>query len=120
MTDQIELINSTQPAEIDRYGCAIRPRPDHLTFQSFRDTWRSVAADDLYSLRRHQMALDAGSCDCQAMWPDWAIIEDEFEELGFAEPTATDSQHIAWSAEEYFPVISDLRDRLRLQCQEVE
>lgn len=120
MADQIELNNSIQPTEIDRYGCAIRQRPDHLTFRSFRDAWRSVAADDLYSLRRHQMALDAGSCDCEAMWPDWAIIEDEFEELGFAAPTATDSLHIAWSAEEYFPVISDLRDRLRIQCQEAD
>ncbi|KAB6717015.1 hypothetical protein [Roseobacter sp. TSBP12] len=120
MADQIELSNSIQPAETDRYGCAIRPRPEHLTFRSFRDSWRSVAADDLYSLKRHQMALEAGSCDCETLWPDWAIIEDEYAELGFAAPIATDSLHIAWSAEEYFPVISDLRDRLRTQCQEAE
>jgi len=120
VADQIELNNSIRPAEIDRYGCTIRQRPDHLTFRSFRDAWRSVAAVDLYSLRRHQIALDAGSCDCETLWPDWSIIEDEFDELGFAEPTATDSLHIAWSAEEYFPVISDLRDRLRIQCQEAE
>lgn len=120
MADQIKLSNSIQPAETDRYGCAIRLRPEHLTFRSFRDAWRSVAADDLYSLKRHQMALKAGSCDCETLWPDWAIIEDEYAELGFAAPTGTDSLHITWSAEEYFPVISDLRDRLRTQCQEAE
>ena len=79
-----------------------------------------MAADDLYSLRRHRMALEAGACDCKTLWPDWSTIEGEFEELGFAAPTATDSVHIAWSAKEYFPVISDLRDRLRVQCQEAD
>lgn len=117
MADRIELSNSIQLAEADRYGCAIRPRPEHLTFRSFRDAWRSVAADDLYSLRRHQLALEVGSCDCETLWPDWSIIADEFEELGFSAPTGTDSLHIAWSEEEYFPIISDLRDRLRIQCQ---
>lgn len=118
--DQLELNNSLQRAETDRYGCEIRPRPEHLTFRSFRDAWRSGAADDLYSLRRHQMALETGSCGCDALWPDWAIIEDEYEELGFSDRQATDGLHATWAADQYFPVISDLRKQLRNQCQEAE
>ena len=120
MADQLELNNSLQRAETDRYGCAIRARPAHLTFRSFRDAWRSGAADDLYSLRRHQMALETGSCGCDALWPDWAIIEDEYEELGFSDRQATDGLHATWAADQYFPVISDLRKQLRNQCQEAE
>lgn len=119
-SEQAGFLIAIGPGAADRHGCPIRTRPESLTFTGFRDAWRAVAADDLYSLRRHQMALAANSCDCESLWPDWAIIEDEFEELGFAAPTSTDRLHIAWSAKEYFPVISNLRDQLRVQCQEAE
>lgn len=81
---------------------------------------RNTAANDLYSLRRHQAALDAGSCACDALWPDWSGIKEEFEALGFADPQATDSAHVAWATAEYFPVISNLRAALREQCQETD
>ncbi|UWQ32076.1 hypothetical protein K3555_16070 [Leisingera sp. M527] len=119
-SEQAGFSTAIGPGAADRYGCPIRTRPESLTFTGFRDAWRSVAANDLYSLRRHQMALAADTCDCESLWPDWATIEDEFEELGFAAPTSSDSLHIAWSAEEYFPIIFDLRDRLRSRCQEAE
>ncbi|MDF0597744.1 hypothetical protein [Psychromarinibacter halotolerans] len=111
---------SVSPAQADRYGCAVRQRPDELTYSGFRDAWRNIAANDLYSLRRHQAALDAGSCACDALWPDWSGIKEEFEALDFADPLATDSVHVTWAAAEYFPVISNLRAALREQCQETD
>ena len=45
----------------DEYGCTIVERPDELTFLTFRDAWRSIAADKLYSLRRHEAAVAAES-----------------------------------------------------------
>ncbi|WP_294607152.1 hypothetical protein [uncultured Roseovarius sp.] len=118
MADQVELNTSIQPAEMDRYGCAIRPRPDHLTFSSFRDSWRSVAADKLYSLRRYQQVLDTGRCDCAVLQPDWSIIEDEYQNLGFADgPSST---YDDWADAAYFPVISGLRNTVRDLCEEAE
>jgi hypothetical protein len=111
---------SVSPAQADRYGCAVRQRPDELTYSGFRDAWRNTAANDLYSLRRHQAALDAGSCACDALWPDWSGIVEEFEQLGFADPAAMDSLHVTWASTEYFPVISNLRAELRDQCQETD
>ncbi|NVK57149.1 MAG: hypothetical protein HWE26_16210 [Alteromonadaceae bacterium] len=111
---------SASSARTDRYSCTVRQRPDGLTYSGFRDAWRNTAADDLYSLRRHQAALEAGSCACDALWPDWSSIEEEFEALGFADPQATDSLHVTWAAAEYFPVISNLRAALREQCQEAD
>ncbi|MBQ4808549.1 hypothetical protein J4717_13820 [Phaeobacter sp. HS012] len=119
-SEQADFSISIGSGTVDRYGCPIRPRPEHLIFTGFRDAWRSVAADDLYSLRRHQMALAADSCDCESLRPNWAIIEVEFEELGFAASSSTDRLHIAWSAKEFFPVISNLRDQLRAQCPGAE
>lgn len=118
MADQIGLKNSIQPAETDRYGCAIRPRPDRLTFSSFRDSWRSVAADKLYSLRRYRQVLDTGSCDCAVLQPEWSIIEDEYQSLGFGDgPSST---YDDWADTSYFPVISGLRNAVRDLCEEAE
>ncbi|NIY80723.1 hypothetical protein HCZ23_14755 [Celeribacter sp. HF31] len=118
VADQIELSNSLRPAETDRYGCAIRPRPEHLTLSSFRDSWRSVAADKLYSLRRYQLVLGTGSCDCAVLQPEWSIIEDEYQGLGFADgPSST---YDDWADTAYFPMISGLRNAVRDLCEEAE
>lgn len=111
---------SASSARTDRYGCTVRQHPAGMTYSRFRDAWRNTALDDLYSLRRHQAALEAGSCACDALWPDWSTIEEEFEALGFTDPQATDSLHVTWAAAEYFPVISNLRAALREQCQETD
>lgn len=110
------LSTAIETPDTDRYGCQILPRPDRLTFEAFRDSWRSVAADELYSLRRHQLALSEGSCDCATMRPDWSIIDDEFEALGFV--NGASSAYFQWSEAEYFPVISGLRAELRTLCLE--
>ena len=100
----------------DEYGCTIVERPDELTFLNFRDAWRSIAADKLYSLRRHEAAIAAESCDCVALRPEWATIMDEFEALGFA--TGPSSAYRDWAAASYFPVISDLRKSVQELCEE--
>ena len=106
------------PGEIqqDEYGCTIVERPDELTFLTFRDAWRSIAADKLYSLQRHEAAIAAESCDCAALRPEWATIMDEFDDLGFA--TGSSSAYRDWAATSYFPVISDLRKSVRELCEE--
>ncbi|UWQ38457.1 hypothetical protein K3552_05455 [Leisingera aquaemixtae] len=108
--------NSVKPAVTDQYGCQVRTRPDHMTFTTFRDSWRSVAADKLYSLRRYQSALETGSCDCSVLQPEWSLIEGDYEILGFADgPSASYDE---WSNEFYFPVISGLRDAVKEMCGE--
>lgn len=100
----------------DEYGCTIVERPDELTFLTFRDAWRSIAADKLYSLRRHEGAIAAGGCDCAALRPEWATIMDDFEALDFA--SGPSSTYRDWAAASYFPVISDLRKSVQELCEE--
>ena len=105
---------ATRP--VDEYGCVILERPDELTFSTFRDAWRSVAADKLYSLRRHEAAVDGQRCDCAVLRPDWATIADEFEALGFT--TGSQAEYRNWSQVSYFPVIADLRRAVGDLCGE--
>ena len=107
---------ATDDIQKDEYGCTIVERPDELTFLTFRDAWRSIAADKLYSLRRHEAAIAAESCDCAALRPEWATIMDDFEALGFA--TGPSSTYRDWAAASYFPVISDLRKSVQELCEE--
>jgi hypothetical protein len=100
----------------DEYGCTIIERPDELTFLTFRDAWRSIAADKLYSLHRHEAAIAAESCDCAALRPEWATIMDEFEALGFF--SGMPSTYRDWAAASYFPVISGLRTSVQELCEE--
>ena len=100
----------------DEYGCTIVERPDELTFLTFRDAWRSIAADKLYSLRRHEALIAIESCDCDALRPEWATIMDEFDALGFA--SGPSSTYRDWAAASYFPVISDLRNSVQELCEE--
>lgn len=102
--------------QLDEYGCTIIERPDELTFLTFRDAWRSIAADKLYSLHRHEAAIAAESCDCAALRPEWAMIIDDFEAMGFA--SGQSSTYRDWAAASYFPVISDLRKSVRELCEE--
>lgn len=107
---------ATGEVQKDEYGCTIVERPDELTFLTFRDAWRSIAADKLYSLRRHEAAIASESCDCAAFRPEWATIMDEFDALGFA--TGPSSAYRDWAAASYFPVISDLRKSIQELCEE--
>lgn len=107
---------ATDRIQQDEYGCKIVERPDELTFLTFRDAWRSIAADKLYSLRRHMAAIAADSCDCAALRPEWAVIMDDFETLGFA--AGPSSAYREWAAASYFPVISDLRKSVQELCEE--
>jgi hypothetical protein len=107
---------TTDTAERDQFGCAVLERPDELTFSMFRDAWRSVAADKLYSLRRHEAVVSAQDCDCAALRPAWATITDEFEALGFG--TGPQSAYSDWSQASYFPVIADLRREVGELCVE--
>lgn len=107
---------ATDRIQQDEYGCTIIERPDELTFLTFRDAWRSIAADKLYSLRRHEAAIAAESCDCTALRPQWATIMDDFESLGFA--VGPSSAYRDWAAASYFPIISDLRKSVQELCEE--
>lgn len=107
---------ATGDIQQDEYGCTIVERPDELTFLTFRDAWRSIAADKLYSLRRHEAAIVAQSCDCAALRPEWATIMGEFDALGFA--AGPSSAYRDWAAASYFPVISDLRKSVQELCEE--
>jgi hypothetical protein len=107
---------ATGDIQHDEYGCTIVERPDELTFLTFRDAWRSIAADKLYSLRRYEAAIAAESCDCAALRPEWGTIMDDFEVLGFA--TGPSSTYRDWAAASYFPVISDLRKLVQELCEE--
>lgn len=113
-----EFSNSVASGEVDRFGCEIKPRPDHLTFMSFKDGWRSSAADKLYDLHRYEAAVEAQSCDCDVIRPAWDVIEDDFTSLGFAEGPS--SAYDAWADSHYFPVISGLREQVRALCGEDE
>ncbi|QBF30774.1 hypothetical protein [Thalassococcus sp. S3] len=106
-----------QGVEVDEYGCAILDRPAAFTFDGFTDAWRSVAADRLYSLVRHQNAVEEVTCDCDTLRPDWAIITSQFETLGFS--TGPSSAYRAWSSEAYKPRIADLRRAVQDMCGEV-
>lgn len=107
---------ATDLAERDQFGCAMLERPDELTFSMFRDAWRSVAADKLYSLRRHEAVVTAQQCDCAILRPDWTTIIDEFEALGFG--SAPQSSYRDWSQTSYFPVIAELRREVGDLCKE--
>lgn len=113
-----EFSNSVASGEVDRFGCEIKPRRDHLTFMSFKDGWRSSAADKLYDLHRYEAAVEAQSCDCGVIRPSWDVIEDDYASLGFAEGQS--SAYDAWADAHYFPVISGLREQLRALCGEEE
>lgn len=103
-----------QGVEVDRYGCEILDRPSELTFDGFSDAWRSIAADRLYSLTRHQNAVEAQSCDCAVLRPDWTAIMEQFEAVGFL--TVPSSMYRDWSTEVYSPQIADLRRTVQDMC----
>lgn len=105
-------------ARVDGFGCTILERPDGLTFSTFRDAWRSVAADKLYSLMRHRAVIESGSCGCDVLRPEWSIIASEFERLGFDQGPRTN--YDAWVQAEYFPNIEALRNAVAMQCGEAE
>ncbi|MEO9651661.1 MAG: hypothetical protein ABJ360_17420 [Roseobacter sp.] len=107
---------ATDDIRQDEYGCTIIERPDELTFLTFRDAWRSIAADKLYSLRRHEAAVASESCNCAALRPEWATIMEDFEALGFA--AGPSSAYRDWAEVSYFPVISDLRKSVQELCEE--
>jgi hypothetical protein len=113
-----ETTENLAPDDIqeDEYGCTIVERPEELTFLTFRDAWRSIAADKLYSLHRHEAAIATQSCDCAALRPEWATIIDDFEALDFA--SGPSSTYRDWAAASYFPVISDLRKSVQELCEE--
>ena len=110
--------SASDPVERDQYGCAIIERPAHLTFSTFQDGWRTLAADKLYALRRHQAVIEAGDCDCSILRPDWATIDTEFDNLGFR--TGPSSSYRKWSASQYHPQVSDLRQQVAELCEEAE
>ncbi|MFT5797627.1 MAG: hypothetical protein ACI84R_001689 [Candidatus Azotimanducaceae bacterium] len=114
--EQTAESRATDEIQQDEYGCNIVDRPDELTFLTFRDAWRSIAADKLYSLRRHEATIATEGCDCATLRPKWATIIDEFETLGFA--SGPSSVYRDWAAKIYFPVISDLRKSVREFCEE--
>ena len=105
-------------ARLDELGCAILERPNELTFSTFRDAWRSIAADKLYSLMRHRAVIDSGSCGCDVVRPEWSVITLELERLGFDEGPRAD--YDAWALVEYFPNIEALRSAVAAQCGEAE
>ncbi len=105
-------------ALLDEFGCTILERPNELTFSTFRDAWRSVAADKLYSLMRHRDVTETGSCGCDVVRPEWSVISPEFERLGFDDGPR--SEYDRWAQSEYFPSIEMLRDAVATQCGEVE
>lgn len=105
-------------ARLDEFGCAIQERPDELTFSTFRDAWRSVAADKLYSLMRHHTVIETGSCGCDVLRPEWSVIAPEFERLGFDEGSR--AAYDTWAQAEYFPNIEALRNTVTVQCGEAE
>lgn len=107
---------ATDGVQQDEYGCTIVERPGELTFLTFRDAWRSIAADKLYSLHRHEAAIAAKSCDCATLRPEWTTIMDEFDAFGFA--TGPSSAYRDWAAASYFPVISDLRKSVQELCED--
>ncbi|QBY00129.1 hypothetical protein E2K80_04730 [Rhodophyticola sp. CCM32] len=103
-----------QGAEVGRFGCEILDRPAELTFNGFSDAWRSIAADRLYSLTRHQNAVEVGTCDCGVLRPDWTETLEMFEALGFS--TGPSSAYRDWSSEVYSPQIADLRRTVQDMC----
>lgn len=62
--------------------------------------------------------LDTGSCDCAVLQPEWSIIEDEYQDLGFGDGPS--SIYDDWADAAYFPVISELRDAARDLCEGAE
>lgn len=118
LADQAHFSATMGTGKTDGDGCSILPRPDHMTYTTFRDGWRSVAADKLYSLRRHQRVLETGRCDCDTLRPAWSTIEAEYRDLGFA--NGSSSNYDAWADHEYFPVIAGLRDAVKVLCGEGE
>lgn len=111
-------VHADGSARLDEFGCAILERPDELTFSTFRDAWRSIAADKLYSLMRHHAVIDTSSCGCDVLRPEWSIIGPEFERLSFDEgPRAA---YDAWAQSEYFPNIEALQNAVAAQCGEAE
>lgn len=118
LADQADFTVTTGTGKTDGYGCPVLPRPGDMTYTTFRDGWRSVAADKLYSLRRHQRVLETGRCDCDTLRPAWSNIEAEYRDLGFA--SGPSANYDAWAAQEYFPVIAGLRDALKDLCGEGE
>lgn len=107
---------TTEDIQQDEYGCTIIARPGELTFLTFSYAWRSIAADKLYSLHRHEAAVAANSCDCAALRPEWTAIMDDFDALGFA--AGPSSVYRDWAADSYFPFISDLRKSVQELCEE--
>ncbi|RBW54768.1 hypothetical protein [Ruegeria sp. A3M17] len=103
---------------VDRFGCQILQRPEHLTFTTFRDAWRSIAADKLYDIHRYGTSLKDQSCDCATLRPDWSVIEDDYQSLGFA--AGESSTYNEWVDIDYFPVISGLRDAVQNLCGGIE
>ena len=107
-------VHADGSARLDEFGCAILERPKELTFSTFRDAWRSIAADKLYSLMRHHAVIDTGYCGCDVVRPEWSVIAPEFERLGFDEGPRT--AYDAWAQSEYFPNIEALRNAVDARC----
>lgn len=103
---------------LDEFGCAILERPETLTFSTFRDAWRSVAADKLYSLMRYRAVIETGSCGCNVVRPEWSVISSEIERLGFDDGPRSDYDR--WAQSEYFLSIEALRNSVATQCGETE
>jgi len=116
--DSPQLLVNQEYLEVDRFGCQILQRPEHLTFITFRDAWRSIAADKLYDIHRYGASLKEQSCDCATLRPDWSVIENDFQSLGFA--AGESSTYDEWVDTDYFPVISSLRDAVQNLCREIE
>jgi hypothetical protein len=111
-------VHADGSARVDKFGCTILERPEALTFSTFHDAWRSVAADKLYSLMRHRAVIETGSCGCDVVRPEWSVISSEFEQLGFYDGPRSD--YDTWAQTEYFPNIETLRNSVATQCEEVE
>ncbi len=111
-------VHADSTTRLDEFGCAILERPEALTFSTFRDAWRSVAADKLYSLMRHRAVIETGSCGCEVVRPEWSVISSEFKRLGFDDGPRSDYDR--WAQSEYFPSIETLRNSVATQCGEVE
>ena len=100
--------------KVDAYGCSIVPRSERYTFTTFKDAWRSVAADRLYGLLRHQRVIEAESCSCGLLHPDWTDIDAAADEIGILNADRATLQE--WAAEVYFPRIDALRDAVHKLC----
>ncbi|SEK40038.1 hypothetical protein SAMN05444413_101503 [Roseivivax marinus] len=112
---QTGFSNSVESPKVDAFGCSILPRPERYTFTTFKDAWRSVAADRLYGLTRHQKVVEADTCTCDLLHPDWTSIDAAAAEIGVFEADRPELQ--AWAAKNFFPKINGLTTEVRKLCE---